>query len=658
MADRYFVMGQMFIVNGTATVAEAGRIVADCTLNITDPGGGGNFTLYMANGTTGTLTDGTCDVSFAGYPNLAAGANVVTIAGSGTATLDITIGTTANTNSVNSWSATSGGACTASTPTSADPALFDANSFTAAGQTANIAATISCAGTNFTGATNTPTLAGSSTLTLTGSLVLIADMVVTYTGGIDFGNTGGNITTGGQVLASLLNFVSGRGNYWTFQDNCNIGTSQMQVHNASINTNGKTITLGNFYAGYDYVWADVALGASIINCTSWTMGPYATSGYCAFSKGTSSIRVTGTGAFTGATLSYYEVQLNGTAHTISGNNTFTNLIRTGTATKTDTLTLTAASTQIVSGTCNLNGNSSTNRILVQSSTLGTAATLHVATDVAANWTGTANVDFMDVTSTHAVDFSAAGLNIGGGAGNCLGNTGITFTTAAAQTFANGGVNNLYSTVGNWGAGRVPLPQDDVAIGTGDTVDIDMPRIGASVTYSGTPSTSITAANISNYGDYIMVDGISAYTTAKTHYFRNRSSPSVTIAGATSFTVVIGITTTYNVFTVIRTSANKALTITDGTTQTFANFICAVSGTRTLTIAKSSTGTAPIFAKSGGGTVELDYLVLNNNTASPVNTWYYGSNSTGLAGLTNWIAGIPAGWLTRLNHWPHNFKNAM
>ncbi|MFA5306545.1 MAG: hypothetical protein WC365_03785, partial [Candidatus Babeliales bacterium] len=165
VSDRYFVMGQVFIVDGAhITVAEAGRNVADCTLNITDDGSTGTFTLYMASGTSATLVDGTSNISFAGEPNLAAGLNTITAVGTGTATFDITIGIAANWNTVNSWSAASGSYCTASVPTSTDNTLFDANSFTAGGQVVTVNAASFCLDMIWTGSTNTPTLAGTSTL--------------------------------------------------------------------------------------------------------------------------------------------------------------------------------------------------------------------------------------------------------------------------------------------------------------------------------------------------------------------------------------------------------------------------------------------------------------------------------------------------------------
>jgi len=86
----------------------------------------------------------------------------------------------------------------------------------------------------------------------------------------------------------------------------------------------------------------LTLGASIINCTEFNM---ADATLLTFNEGTSSIRVTGTGAFTGGGLTYYDVQLNGTAHTISGSNTFTTL--TLKADTTQTITFTDGTTQTI-----------------------------------------------------------------------------------------------------------------------------------------------------------------------------------------------------------------------------------------------------------------------------------------------------------------------
>jgi hypothetical protein len=77
----------------------------------------------------------------------------------------------------------------------------------------------------------------------------------------------------------------------------------------------------------------------------------------------------------------------------------------------------------------------------------------------------------------------------------------------------------------------------------------------------------------------------------------------------------------------RSQANKTLTITTGSNQQFANFVCATSGTNTLTI-NSSTTTAATFTKTGGGTVVLDYVNVTYITGSPASTWAYGTHGSG------------------------------
>lgn len=78
---------------------------------------------------------------------------------------------------------------------------------------------------------------------------------------------------------------------------------------------------------------------------------------------------------------------------VTGTNTFYNLIRTGTAAKTDLISFTADIT--VSNIFTVTGNSSINRVLIQSNTTGTAKTI-----TAAAWVIT-NADFQDITGAGA-----------------------------------------------------------------------------------------------------------------------------------------------------------------------------------------------------------------------------------------------------------------
>jgi hypothetical protein len=135
---------------------------------------------------------------------------------------------------------------------------------------------------------------------------------------------------------------------------------------------------------------------------------------------------------------------------------------------------------ILQGTLDLNGktlsgNSVTNRLLIQASTLGTPKTIKV------NGGTFANADFQDIN----FDNGGSNLNLSaitGLSGDCGGNgvTGggtLTFTATTSQTWAG--------TAGvNWSANawtsHVPLPQDDViinaAFSANQTVTVDEPRL--------------------------------------------------------------------------------------------------------------------------------------------------------------------------------------
>ena len=95
--------------------------------------------------------------------------------------------------------------------------------------------------------------------------------------------------------------------------------------------------------------------------------------------------------------------------------------------KTCSFTLASTGTTIILNGFTLSGNSSTNRVLVTSGTLGSSRTV-------TNTTGTfANADFRDITFSTNADYSA----ITGKSGDCGGNSGATLTTGTTQTYTGG-----------------------------------------------------------------------------------------------------------------------------------------------------------------------------------------------------------------------------
>jgi hypothetical protein len=139
-----------------------------------------------------------------------------------------------NTNDANSWSATSGGACTASAPTSADVCYFDA---VTPNGTTTVNATLTCKGLDFTGYTGT--LAGTAGISsVSGNFVLSTGMTWTYTGTIavtNASNAAMTITSNGATQSAT----------WTV-DTLN---GSMTLADAYIGTAGFAFTRGVFSDG-------------------------------------------------------------------------------------------------------------------------------------------------------------------------------------------------------------------------------------------------------------------------------------------------------------------------------------------------------------------------------------------------------------------------
>jgi hypothetical protein len=579
--DRYFVMGQVFFVDGTATTTEDGRQVTDITVNVT-AAASQSFTVYMANGTTATMTNGVGCTIDAGSPQaLAAGLNTFTVSGNGTLLFDITIGTAANWNTVNSWSAASGGQCGASVPTNADNTLFNANSFTAGSQILTVNAAASCLSMDWTGATNNPQLkTGGANFNIYGNVTLALGMTVTTQAPHNYtyflGNVTHDFTSDGVAWGALL-YLSVVGGTVNFIDNFSSGGYDFRYESGGLITNGNAVSCAIFTIGAAGN-KTLTLGASTVTCVKWD---YSGSNLT-LTANTSTINVSGTGAFAGGAPagSYHDINLNGTAHTISGTWTGEVVTRNGTATNANTLTLTSGTT-ITCTTFAMIGNSRANQLLVQSSTLGTAATITTT-----NWTGTNNVDLMDITATNAVDFSVAGLNILT-IGDAGGNTGITFpATLGTATYSAGGTNKA-SEVGRWDIGRIPLVGiDDVSVsGVGTILTYDMPRMGKTITIGGTSATTLSQS-ISVYG-------------------------SLTLAGA-SFNPVT--------YTVTLRGRSAGLTLTPNTMSFYNLTLSAPTGTYTL---GSNCAITNIFAMTAGTIVDGGFTT-TLSAATAITKW----NATG------------------------------
>ena len=456
---------------------------------------------------------------------------------------------------------------------------------------------------------------------------------------------------------------------------------------------------------------------------------------------------------------------------ISGACTISTLTATPTTSAQSTvLSLGSGQTFTITNTLSLYGNSAVYRLLVQSSTVGTAATLTVT---GCNYTGCTNVDLQDITwaenKSGNTDLTNSGANsIGdcGGNSRTLGTGSLVVTASVAQTWMNA-AGGGWSNVANWSS-RQPLPQDDVNMAvagrfsTGVTVTADMPRLGRSITwdgvaYTGTMPVFASSLGLFVYGSFILSSSMSVSLSSSRIVLAGRGNYSLQTAShplyafwilapggtytlldagvfssipyvssgtfdtggnalsAFAMTYGLGIfgatvlnlrtstitlsgsgvlwdsssaTVNGSSATIILTYAGATATSFNGHTTalgniqiapgsgvlafagafTFANMTMSSAGTRTVKFVKATTytmtgtnflaGTAGnlitidsddgatqfTLMKSGGGTVNADYVKISNSAATPANTWKVGPSSSLVSNDSGWTALLFPSWI--------------
>jgi hypothetical protein len=516
-------------------VTIASAFIASQTVTADMPNLGRNITW---SGATGTPTWSFASIAVSSYGNITlisgmsfTGTNAWTLAGRGAQT----------------W--TNGGQSGASCPFGVvapggsytlQDTLSSSHTFTVTAGTFNASGfSVSCFAFVSTGSlTRTASMGGAAwtvsnnggtgwNTTSTGLTLSVSTTTVSFTG--TSGAT--TISTGGVTMPNIT--FNGAGGSWTQNDAITTAgtitltagtwaTGGFSVTAAVVNgsnSNTRTITMGS---------STITLSGA--NQTAWNFG---TVTGLTTTTNTAVIVLTGTAAIFShpANLAGASLVLSGSGAPGTGSGwTLANLVRVGTAVKTDSYSVQGNGT--VTGTIAFQGNSATNRLLAQSNTIGTQRTI---TDTGASWTAsvtlagtayqTANVDVMDVkSSTGSVDLSG----ISGGSGDCQGNSGITFTSGTTQT--NTGATGNWSDSSKW-TSRVPLPQDTVVVNTGTgTITADMPRLGKDISFTGfTGTASFSSTGNSGFGNWTFGSGMSASGTQNLT-LSGRGTQTITSAG--------------------------------------------------------------------------------------------------------------------------------
>ena len=347
---------------------------------------------------------------------------------------------------------------------------------------------------------------------------------------------------------------------------------------------GKSLTCTGYTGTLTHNAFDLTISGNITLVSGMTYTPASAS---------SRLRFLAAGTFTSGGKTPWSVAVLSVNVTLGDNLTFINQ-------KTTLLNIVTPGTLILNG-FTVAGNSATNRVLIQSNTLGTAVTI-------TNTTGTfANADFRDITFSTVADYSG----ITGNSGDCGGNTNGTFTTAATQTYTGG--TGSWSDVTKW-TSRVPLPQDNVLMSgvTGGTITADMPRLGKSIDWtgaSGSPTWAVSTAG-TWYGSLTLISGMTL-TQTTTMFAEGRGSFTLTSAGRTFAAsmeiVMIGGTMTLQ-DAYINTNVGNGLLIRNGT---FVDNGMSI----TTAITNSSNANTRAITKTGNWTVTGTGTVWNYGTTT-------------------------------------------
>jgi hypothetical protein len=495
------------------------------------------------------------------------------------------------------WAATSGGTGGQSAPTTADDVFFDAGSGAstvtiALGNTG--AKSINCTG--FTG-----TLTGTASLTVAGSITLVADMTYTHTAAVTLSGTG-TLTTASKSFSGVS--VSGAGITVTLGDALNVASRNIGVTQGTFDTANYSVTCGSFDISGS-TSRTVTLGSCVLSISGTSISSLnaASTTNLTFNAGTSQVNMTSSsGGIAAPGLSFNNIAFTSTAvgsrSLILGS--CNNVTLTTSASGLSQLSVRGNLT--INGTLTCSGSSLSARGFVRSDLIGTTRTVTVAA-ISAD-----DCDFRDITLAGA----AAGVSPVR-AGDCGGNSGITFPTA--KTVYRVGTNTTWIGSSSWalssgGSGsdtNFPLAQDNVVIDNATALTGTLaisPGYNLGALDCSNRSTGITLSYAGQniwHGSHTL-SAATTITGTSTQTFSGRGTTLFTSAGRT-LTFPLTVAAPTGVFQLGGAlNSSNSLSLTHGTFNannynvTITTFDSDASSTRTLTMGSG------LWTVSGIGTV--------------------------------------------------------
>jgi hypothetical protein len=475
--------------------------------------------------------------------------------------------------SANGWSDTSTG-----TPsTDFFPLAQDTATFTNAGSvtgTITMNAAVPYTGAvDMSGRTSAMTLALNA-FTIYGNWTNGSGTSITISNALTFsGRNTQTITSAGKTFSGGIT-IDSYGGTLELADALNTGSQNLTVTNGTFDTKNYNITAGSLSSSNSNV-RTITLGSSTVTLSSTAPVTFATSTNLTFNASTSQITCSGSGPnISGGGVTFYNVSFTGTtANTLvfAGVNTFNNLTLTAPA-SAGLMLLSLSANQTITGTLTVAGASPVRRIFVQSNTFGTTRTLTV------NSLSADDCDFRDITIAGAAAGSSPTR-----AGDCGGNTGITFPAAKTVYRNLAGAQNWSATGWAPGSGgtpdinNFPLAQDTAvfddtgsagtitASGSWNIGTVDMSARTSAMTFSITSSSSSPVI----YKDFRIGTGVTmGGATVGAYVFSGRGTQTITsngVAFGTNNQITIDcFTGTVQLADALTLNSARTLTLTSGT----------------------------------------------------------------------------------------------
>jgi hypothetical protein len=484
-----------------------------------------------------------------------------------------------NTTSTTNWSATSGGGGGASVPTAADSVFFNQTGF----YTVTMTGGLNCLDITVSAGNVTFATGASPTLSIAGSMTLLAGTVWSSTAGIIFTSStmGRTVTTNGVALGGSVRF-NGTGG-WTLGSG--LTSTNLTTGIQFLAGTFDTSSTGNFpITSAAIMTFNSTLARTVnFNASTITLSVNSNSAFSAttiqnltFNAGTSQINLTAASAgISSAGLTFANVAFTSTSpnstRPITGTNTFNNLAITGPGSGIATITF--AAQQTINGTLSTNGTTGNSRVFFTSNTYG------ISQDLIVN--GVPNLTDADFRGLYVRGTAApiSGTRIGD-RGECL---GIAFSAPKNVFMVNNAGGAIQWTSNIWAlsangavfVNNFPLPQDTAIIGEAGIGSSTTVQITSSTPYLPTINSSTRtsafgiqlSANTIVYGSWTNGPGVSLSGSSQLT-FSGGKVQTITSAGKIFANAIV--VDTYGGTVLLNDALNLAtstLTVTNGTFDT-------------------------------------------------------------------------------------------